>query len=72
MRRRRWWGKTWGRKQPERAEILRFWRTGFYNMIFLGVIGGFFFLIYADAGGAVIYRRTRKVCAVSGFVACGF
>jgi len=32
-------------RQPERAEI-SVWRTGFYNMIFLGVIG-VFFLIYA-------------------------
>ena len=38
-------GQNLGAKQPERAEI-SVWRTGFYNMIFLGVIG-VFFLIYA-------------------------
>jgi putative MATE family efflux protein len=38
-------GQNLGARQPERAEI-SVWRTGFYNMIFLGVIG-VFFLIYA-------------------------
>jgi putative MATE family efflux protein len=34
-------GQNLGAKQPERAE-LAVWRTGLYNMIFLGVIGAFF------------------------------
>jgi putative MATE family efflux protein len=38
-------GQNLGAKQPERAEI-SVWRTGFYNMLFLGVIG-VIFLIFA-------------------------
>jgi len=38
-------GQNLGAKQPERAEQ-SVWRTGFYNMIFLGAIG-VFFLIFA-------------------------
>src|SRR5229473_425861 len=38
-------GQNLGAKQPERAQI-SVWRTGFYNMLFLGIIG-IFFLIYA-------------------------
>src|SRR2546421_64102 len=34
-------GQNLGAKQPERAET-SVWRTGFYNMFFLGVIGVFF------------------------------
>jgi putative MATE family efflux protein len=34
-------GQNLGAKQPERAQI-SVWRTGFYNMVFLGVIGVFF------------------------------
>ena len=34
-------GQNLGAKQPERAEI-SVWRTGFYNMVFLGVVGLFF------------------------------
>jgi putative MATE family efflux protein len=34
-------GQNLGAKQPDRAE-LAVWRTGLYNMIFLGVIGVFF------------------------------
>jgi len=36
-------GQNLGAKQPERAEK-SVWRTGFYNMIFLGVVGVFFIL----------------------------
>jgi len=38
-------GQNLGAKQPERAQI-SVWRTGFYNMLFLGGIG-VFFLIFA-------------------------
>src|SRR5215471_10203034 len=38
-------GQNLGAKQPERAQI-SVWRTGFYNMLFLGGVG-VFFLIYA-------------------------
>jgi putative MATE family efflux protein len=36
-------GQNLGAKQPDRAEI-SVWRTGFYNMLFLGVVGVFFVL----------------------------
>jgi putative MATE family efflux protein len=39
-------GQNLGAKQPDRAEK-SVWRTGFYNMIFLGVIG-LFFVIFAE------------------------
>src|SRR5216684_3316413 len=39
-------GQNLGAKQPERAET-SVWRTGLYNMIFLGVIG-IFFIIFAE------------------------
>jgi len=39
-------GQNLGAKQPERAET-SVWRTGLYNMIFLGGIG-LFFIIFAD------------------------
>jgi len=38
-------GQNLGAKQPERAET-SVWRTGFYNMLFLGVVG-IFFIIFA-------------------------
>jgi putative MATE family efflux protein len=38
-------GQNLGAKQPERAQI-SVWRTGFYNMLFLGIIG-VFLLIFA-------------------------
>jgi putative MATE family efflux protein len=38
-------GQNLGARQPERAQI-SVWRTGFYNMLFLGIIG-VFFLIFA-------------------------
>jgi len=38
-------GQNLGAKQPERAET-SVWRTGFYNMIFLGIIG-LLFMIFA-------------------------
>ena len=39
-------GQNLGAKQPQRAESA-VWRTGFYNMIFLGVIG-VLFVVFAD------------------------
>jgi putative MATE family efflux protein len=39
-------GQNLGAKQPQRAET-SVWRTGLYNMIFLGLIG-FFFVIFAE------------------------
>src|SRR6266852_2200771 len=39
-------GQNLGAKQPQRAET-SVWRTGLYNMIFLGVIG-LFFVIFAE------------------------
>jgi putative MATE family efflux protein len=39
-------GQNLGAKQPERAAT-SVWRTGFYNMLFLGGIG-LFFMIFAD------------------------
>jgi len=39
-------GQNLGAKQPERAET-SVWRTGLYNMFFLGVIG-IFFVIFAE------------------------
>jgi putative MATE family efflux protein len=39
-------GQNLGAKQPERAET-SVWRTGLYNMLFLGTLG-VFFIIFAD------------------------
>ena len=39
-------GQNLGAKQPERAET-SVWRTGFYNMVFLGAIG-VFFIFFAE------------------------
>jgi putative MATE family efflux protein len=39
-------GQNLGANQPERAET-SVWRTGFYNMLFLGVVG-IFFVLFAE------------------------
>jgi putative MATE family efflux protein len=39
-------GQNLGAKQPERAET-SVWRTGFYNMLFLGLVG-LFFVLFAE------------------------
>ena len=39
-------GQNLGAKEPDRAEKA-VWRTGFYNMLFLGLIG-VFFIVFAD------------------------
>ena len=39
-------GQNLGAKKPERAEVA-VWRTGFYNMIFLGSVG-IFFVLFAE------------------------
>jgi putative MATE family efflux protein len=40
-------GQNLGAKQPDRAEA-SVWRTGFYNMVFLGAIG-VFFIVFAES-----------------------
>lgn len=46
-------GQNLGAKKPERA-AQSVWRTGFYNMVFLGVIGLFFFLFAARIVGLFV------------------
>ena len=58
-------GQNLGAKQPERAET-SVWRTGYYNMIFLGAIG-VFFLIFA---GPVIRLFTHDPAVLPLAVAC--
>jgi putative MATE family efflux protein len=58
-------GQNLGAKQPERAEK-SVWRTGFYNMIFLGGIG-VFFLIFATP---VVRLFTGDPLVVPLAVAC--
>lgn len=58
-------GQNLGAKQPERAET-SVWRTGLYNMIFLGGIG-FFFIIFA---GPVIRLFTSDPLVFPLAVSC--
>ncbi len=58
-------GQNLGAKQPERAET-SVWRTGLYNMIFLGVIG-LFFVIFAEP---VIHLFTSDPLVVPLAVSC--
>src|SRR2546425_7359798 len=58
-------GQNLGAKQPERAEP-SVWRTGLYNMIFLGVIG-IFFVVFAEP---VIRLFTNDALVVPLAVTC--
>src|SRR5438445_509994 len=58
-------GQNLGAKQPERAEA-SVWRTGFYNMLFLGTIG-VFFLIFATP---VVRLFTRDAEVLPLAVSC--
>ena len=58
-------GQNLGAKQPERAEQ-SVWRTGYYNMIFLGTIG-LFFLIFATP---VVRLFTNDPAVLPLAVAC--
>src|SRR3989454_3131864 len=54
-------GQNLGAKQPQRAET-SVWRTGFYNMLFLGGVGVFFIVIAEAAiavAGVLLFRRGR-------------
>ncbi len=43
-----WLARTWAQNSPERAEQ-SVWRTGLYNVIFLGTIGVFFLFFATPA-----------------------
>jgi len=58
-------GQNLGAKQPERAQI-SVWRTGFYNMLFLGAIG-IFFLFFATPA---VRLFTQDPDVVPGAAAC--
>ena len=62
-------GQNLGAKQPQRAET-SVWRTGFYNMLFLGIIGVILHL-FCGASGPAIHERSRS-CATSGVGFCAF
>ena len=53
-------GQNLGAKQPERAEA-SVWRTGFYNMLFLGLIGVFFVFFAEPAVG--LFTSDRAILA---------
>src|SRR5216117_3050147 len=58
-------GQNLGAKQPERAEA-SVWRTGFYNMLFLGAVG-IFFVVFAEP---VIRLFTNDALVVPLAVTC--
>jgi putative MATE family efflux protein len=58
-------GQNLGAKQPERAET-SVWRTGFYNMLFLGAVG-IFFVIFA---GPVVRLFTHDPLVVPLAASC--
>ena len=69
-------GQSLGAGKPERAERA-VWRTGFYNMIFLGVIGLIFIVfagpivsVFAEAGaGPEVYAYGKDALRI---ISCGF
>ena len=58
-------GQNLGAKQPERAEA-SVWRTGFYNMLFLGAVG-LFFVFFAEP---VVRLFTRDPVVVPLAASC--
>jgi MATE family, multidrug efflux pump len=58
-------GQNLGAKKPDRAE-LAVWRTGFYNMLFLGSLG-VFFILFAEP---VVRLFTRDPAVVALGAAC--
>ena len=54
-------GQNLGAKQPERAET-SVWRTGFYNMLFLGTVG-IAFIIFAEPVVEPLHERSRGSAA---------
>jgi len=58
-------GQNLGAKQPERAEA-SVWRTGFYNMLFLGAVG-LFFVLFAEP---VVRLFTRDPLVVPLAASC--
>ena len=58
-------GQNLGAKQPERAEA-SVWRTGFYNMLFLGAVG-LFFVFFAEP---VVRLFTRDPLVVPLAASC--
>src|SRR6266581_2583375 len=58
-------GQNLGAKQPQRAEA-SVWRTGFYNMLFLGA-GGLFFVFFAEP---VVRLFTRDPLVVPLAASC--
>jgi putative MATE family efflux protein len=58
-------GQNLGAKQPERAET-SVWRTGFYNMIFLGAVG-IGFILFAEP---IVRLFSRDAAVVALAVSC--
>jgi putative MATE family efflux protein len=58
-------GQNLGAKQPERAET-SVWRTGFYNMIFLGAVG----IVFVLFAGPVVHIFSRDPDVVPLAVSC--
>src|ERR1700691_6022074 len=58
-------GQNLGAKQPERAET-SVWRTGFYNMIFLGAVG----IVFVLFAGPVVHIFSRDLDVVPLAVSC--
>ena len=58
-------GQNLGAKQPERAES-SVWRTGFYNMIFLGTVG----VVFGIFAGPIIRLFTNDPAVIPLAVSC--